>query len=223
MKHFNHVEAPTLTELIAETTDSGRVYNTPDGNRYPSVTTILSDLSKASIIAWRKRVGAEEANRISTQAGSRGTKVHQICEDYLNNKPDYLDGQMPANVFTFKQIQPILDQYVDNIQYLEAPLYSDFLKTAGRVDCIAEFDGKLSIIDFKTSRKPKKKEWISNYFMQASCYAVMYEERTEIPVSRTVVIVAVDGSEPQVFVENRDNFIEEFVDARVSYKEKYNV
>ncbi len=223
MKHFNHVEAPTLTELIAETTDSGRVYNTPDGNRYPSVTTILSELSKAGIAAWRKRVGAEEANRISTQAGSRGTKVHQICEDYLNNKPDYLDGQMPANVFTFKQIQPILDQYVDNIQYLEAPLYSDFLKTAGRVDCIAEFDGKLSIIDFKTSRKPKKKEWISNYFMQASCYAVMYEERTEIPVSRTVVIIAVDGSEPQVFVENRDNFIEEFVDARVSYKEKYNV
>ena len=223
MKHFNHVEAPTLTELIAETTDSGRVYNTPDGNRYPSVTTILSELSKAGIAAWRKRVGAEEANRISTQASTRGTKIHQICEDYLNNKPDYLDGQMPANVFTFKQIQPILDQYVDNIQYLEAPLYSDFLKTAGRVDCIAEFDGKLSIIDFKTSRKPKKKEWISNYFMQASCYAVMYEERTEIPVSRTVVIVAVDGSEPQVFVENRDNFIEEFVDARVSYKEKYNV
>jgi len=223
MKHFNHVNAPTLTELIAETTGSGRVYNTPDGNRYPSVTTILSELSKAGIAAWRKRVGAEEANRISTQAGSRGTKVHQICEDYLNNKPDYLDGQMPANVFTFKQIQPILDQYVDNIQYLEAPLYSDFLKTAGRVDCIAEFDGKLSIIDFKTSRKPKKKEWISNYFMQASCYAVMYEERTEIPVSRTVVIIAVDGSEPQVFVENRDNFIEGFVDARVSYKEKYNV
>ena len=223
MKHFNHVNAPTLTELIAETTGSGRVYNTPDGNRYPSVTTILSELSKAGIAAWRKRVGAEEANRISTQAGFRGTKVHQICEDYLNNKPDYLDGQMPANVFTFKQIQPILDQYIDNIQYLEAPLYSDFLKTAGRVDCIAEFDGKLSIIDFKTSRKPKKKEWISNYFMQASCYAVMYEERTEIPVSRTVVIIAVDGSEPQVFVENRDNFIEGFVDARVSYKEKYNV
>ena len=223
MKHFNHVNAPTLTELIAETTDSGRVYNTPDGNRYPSVTTILSELSKAGIAAWRKRVGAEEANRISTQASTRGTKIHQICEDYLNNKPDYLDGQMPANVFTFKQIQPILDQYIDNIQYLEAPLYSDFLKTAGRVDCIAEFDGKLSIIDFKTSRKPKKKEWISNYFMQASCYAVMYEERTEIPVSRTVVIVAVDGSEPQVFVEKRDNFIEEFVDARVSYKEKYNV
>jgi len=223
MKHFNHVKAPTLTELIAETTGSGRVYNTPDGNRYPSVTTILSELSKAGIVAWRKRVGAEEANRISTQASTRGTKIHQICEDYLNNKPDYLDGQMPANVFTFKQIQPILDQYIDNIQYLEAPLYSDFLKTAGRVDCIAEFDGKLSIIDFKTSRKPKKKEWISNYFMQASCYAVMYEERTEIPVSRTVVIIAVDGSEPQVFVENRDNFIEGFVDARVSYKEKYNV
>jgi len=223
MKHFNHVNAPTLTELIAETTGSGRVYNTPEGNRYPSVTTILSELSKAGIAAWRKRVGAEEANRISTQASTRGTKIHQICEDYLNNKPDYLDGQMPANVFTFKQIQPILDQYIDNIQYLEAPLYSDFLKTAGRVDCIAEFDGKLSIIDFKTSRKPKKKEWISNYFMQASCYAVMYEERTEIPVSRTVVIVAVDGSEPQVFVEKRDNFIEEFVDARVSYKEKYNV
>ena len=223
MKHFNHVNAPTLTELIAETTGSGRVYITPDGNRYPSVTTILSELSKAGIAAWRDRVGAEEANRISTQASIRGTNIHQICEDYLKNKPDYLDGQTPANVKTFEQIQPILDTYIDNIQYLEAPLYSDFLKTAGRVDCIAEFDGKLSIIDFKTSRKLKKKEWISNYFMQASCYAVMYEERTEIPVSRTVVIIAVDGSEPQVFVENRDNFIEGFVDARVSYKEKYNV
>jgi genome maintenance exonuclease 1 len=223
MKHFNHVQASTLTELVAETTGSGRVYNTPDGNRYPSVTTVLSELSKAGIAAWRKRVGAEEANRISTQASSRGTKVHQICEDYLNNKPDVFDGQMPANIFMFKQIQPILDTHIDNIQYLEAPLYSDFLKTAGRVDCIAEFDGKLSIIDFKTSRKPKKKEWISNYFMQASCYAVMYEERTKIPVSRTVVIIAVDGSESQVFIENRDNFIEQFVELRVSYKEKYGI
>ena len=223
MKHFNHIDAPVLQELIAETTDSGRVYNTPDGNAYPSVTTVLSEYSKAGIIAWRKRVGEEEANKISTQAATRGTSIHQICEDYLNNKPDYLEGQMPANIFTFKQIQPILDKYVDNIHYLEAPLYSDFLKTAGRVDCVAEFDGKLSIIDFKTARKPKKKEWISNYFMQASCYAVMYEERTQIPINRTAIIIAVDGSEPQIFVEKRDNFIEQFVDLRVQYKEKYNV
>jgi len=223
VKHFNHIKAPVLQELIAETTDSGRVYNTPDGNSYPSVTTVLSEYSKAGIIAWRKRVGKEEANKISTQASIRGTKVHQIAEDYLNNNPDYLKDQMPANVFAFKQIQPVLDKYVDNIHYLEAPLYSDFLKTAGRVDCIAEFDGKLSIIDFKTARKPKKREWIANYFMQASCYAVMYEERTQIPISRTVIIIAVDGSEPQLFVDKRDNFIQQFVDYRVKYKEKYNV
>lgn len=223
MKHFNHIEAPVLQELVAETTDSGRVYNTPDGKRYPSVTTVLSEHSKADIMEWRKRVGEEEANKISTQAARRGTAIHKICEDYLNNDPDYLKDQMPANVFTFKQIRPILDQYVDNISYLEAPLYSDFLKTAGRVDCIAEFDGKTAVIDFKTSRKPKKKEWITSYFMQASCYAVMYEERTQIPITRTAIVIAVDGSEPQIFVEKRDNFISQFVDLRLKYKEKYNV
>lgn len=223
MKHFNHIEAPVLRELIAETTNTGRIYKTPDGNTYPSVTTVLSEYNKEGIIAWRQRVGEEEANKISTQAAKRGTSIHQICEDYLNNNPDYLKGQMPANIFTFKQIQPILDEYVNNIHYLEAPLYSDYLKTAGRVDCIAEFDGKLSIIDFKTSLKPKQKDWITNYFMQASCYAVMYEERTQIPVSRMAIIIAVDDSEPQIFVEKRDRYIQQFVDLRVAYQEKYHV
>ena len=223
MKHFKHINVPILQELFAETTDTGRVYKTPGGNLYPSVTTVLSEYNKEGIIAWRNRVGEEEAKKISSQAATRGTSIHKICEDYLNNDSRYLEGQMPANIFTFKQIQPILDEYVDNIHYLEAPLYSDYLKTAGRVDCIAEFDGKLSIIDFKTSRKPKQKGWIANYFLQTSCYAVMYEERTQIPVSRITIIIAVDDSEPQIFVEKRDRYIEEFVDVRVSYKEKYNV
>ena len=223
VKHFNYVEAPPLQELNAETTDKGRFYKIENDVWYPSVTTILSDYNKQGIIDWRNRVGAEEANRVSTQASVRGTAVHKICEDYLGNNPAYYENHMPNNLYSFKGIQPTLDQYVDNIHYLEAPLYSRLLKTAGRVDCIAEFDNKLSIIDFKTSRKEKKKEWITNYFMQASCYAVMYEELTEIPVSRIVLLITVDDSESQLFVEKRDNYIQQFVDFRVKYQEKYNV
>jgi|TARA_B110000503_G_scaffold76728_1_gene118347 hypothetical protein len=223
MKTFNYVRAPILAELSAEITDVGRMYTTPEGNIYPSVTTVLSDGSKKGIEAWKARVGAEEARKISYQASLRGTAVHSICEDYLKNDSNYSSGRMPNNMFSFRQIQPILDKHVDNIHYLEAPLYSDYLKVAGRVDCIAEYDGKLSIVDFKTSRRSKKIEWITNYFMQESAYAVMYEERTGIPVSQLVTIITVDDSESQVFVQQRDDHIFKFMEQSQLFKKKYNV
>ena len=165
----------------------------------------------------------ETANKISTQAAGRGTAVHKLCEDYLNNDPDYTKKQMPVNIESFNCIKPILDTHINNIRMQEVPLYSNYLEVGGRVDCIAEWDGRLSVIDFKTSRKIKKKEWISGYFMQCSAYAVMYEELTKLPISQIVIIISVDGEEPQVFVERRDDYIYDFVRLRKEYKAYHGV
>jgi len=221
---FNHVGLEAnLPELTRETTPQGRRYFTPEGKSYPSITTVLSMLSKDSIKKWREKVGEVEANKISQQASTRGTAVHQLAEDYLNNKEDWKKGAMPSNLFSFNQIKPILDEYVDNIRLQEVFLYSDRLETAGQVDCIAEYDGVLSIIDFKTSRKPKKEEWITSYFMQAAFYAAAFYERTGIPIKQGVIIIAVDGEEPQVFKVSTGEYLKHFKAVRDKYKEFYKV
>jgi genome maintenance exonuclease 1 len=202
---FTHKPIP-FDDLKTVTIDGKRFYQTPEGNTYPSVTSVTGLYNKKEILEWRKRVGEAEANRISTKASSRGTRVHKLCEDYLNNELN-TDRYMPDSVGMFKSIQPIIDQYVDNIYAIEAPLYSDHLKVAGRVDCIAEFDGKLSIIDFKTSSRQKSEDKIQNYFMQCAAYAVMFEERTGIPVPRIAIVIAVDSDHPQVFVKKRNDYI----------------
>lgn len=202
---FTHKPIP-FDDLKTVTIDGKRFYQTPEGNTYPSVTSVTGLYNKKEILEWRKRVGEAEANRISTKASSRGTRVHKLCEDYLNNELN-TDRYMPDSVGMFKSIQPIIDQYVDNIYAIEAPLYSDHLKVAGRVDCIAEFDGKLSIIDFKTSGRQKSEDKIQNYFMQCAAYAVMFEERTGIPVPRIAIVIAVDSDHPQVFVKKRNDYI----------------
>jgi genome maintenance exonuclease 1 len=202
---FTHQTIP-FDDLKTVTIDGKRFYQTPEGNTYPSVTSVTGLYNKKEILEWRKRVGEAEANRISTKASSRGTRVHKLCEDYLNNELN-TDRYMPDSVGMFKSIQPIIDQYVDNIYAIEAPLYSDHLKVAGRVDCIAEFDGKLSIIDFKTSGRQKSEDKIQNYFMQCAAYAVMFEERTGIPVPRIAIVIAVDSDHPQVFVKKRNDYI----------------
>jgi genome maintenance exonuclease 1 len=214
--HIDHgFELPVLTR---ETTEQGRKYFTPEGKTYPSVTTVLGIQDKSGLEAWKKRVGEEEAQRISTQAAVRGTAVHKLAEDYLNNEPDWSKDAMPSNLFAFNQIKDILDYRVDNVWMQEQFLYSDYLETAGQVDCIAEYEGKLSIIDFKTSRKLKKKEWIKNYFMQESVYAVAFEERTGKPITQLVTIIMVDGEDPQIFVEHRDNHIKDFMELRLDFK-----
>lgn len=218
MKKFEHLNIDLgYEDLSADTTDSGRVYTTPDG-KYPSITTVLSILSEDGIRAWRARVGEEEANKISRVAATRGTNVHAIIEKYLNNEEDYADGYLPNIIGNFKDVQPILDSKIGSICAQEVPLYSNHLRVAGRVDCVGEFDGTLSIIDFKTSRKLKKKEWIDGYFIQAAAYAIMYEERTGTPITQLVILIAVDNESPQVFIEHRDNWTKKLLETIKEYE-----
>ena len=202
-------------DLVADTRKSGRTYSTPDGSRFPSITTVLSILSEEAIAAWRKRVGEETANRIGHQASGRGTQVHAIVEKYLKNEE--IDGYLPHVRQSLENLRPILDSRIGTIYGLEVPLYSTYLGVAGRCDCIAEFDGVRSIVDFKTSKRVKTKDKISNYFAQMAGYAVMWEERTGIPITNTVIIMDVDDNEPLVFKEHRDNHIQLLLDTKKEY------
>ena len=186
---------------------------------YPSVTTVLNVLSRDSIQKWKDRVGEEVADRVSRQASTRGTKIHLLCEDILNNKDADMSNMSLLDKEMFNNFRPLLYR-INNIHGQEIALYSDHLRLAGRVDCIAEYEGKLSIIDFKTSAKPKQKKWISSYFAQAAAYAVMYEERTGIPIDQSVIMVAVEGDDPQVFVEKRDNYVELLLSARDTWEKE---
>ena len=215
---FEHVDTD-LPEIQTQNIDGKRYYLTPKGSKYPSITTVLSILSRQGIMEWRARVGAEVANAISTKAARRGTNVHTMCEDLLNNKLKF-ENFLPIDVELFKTIEPIISEKINRIYAQERTLYSDYLGVAGRVDCIAEWEGRLSVIDFKTSNKPKKKEWISNYFQQTSAYAVMFEERTQIPVDQLVVLIAVDNHSPQIFIEKSDDHISECIDTIHKFKEE---
>jgi CRISPR/Cas system-associated exonuclease Cas4 (RecB family) len=192
-------------DLVVENGANGRRYLSPEGNKYPSITTVLGVLSKAGIAAWRARVGDEEANKISHRASTRGTAVHDIVEKYLDNEE--LPEVLPHITASLSNLKPSLSR-IGRIFAQESPLYSKHLGVAGRVDCVGEYDGVPSIIDFKTSKKIKKKEWITSYFMQAAAYAIMWEERTGMPITNLVIIMDVDNESHQIYVEHLDNWTE---------------
>jgi genome maintenance exonuclease 1 len=214
---FNHIQHD-IPKLVRVDSPEGRKYQTPSGKSYPSVTSVVGLLGKEAIREWRARVGEEEANRVSARAARRGTTIHSLCENYLLNKevkPGLFD------VETFDSIKPLLNR-INNIHCLETQLFSDHLQVAGTVDCIAECDGRVSVIDFKTSKRIKSREDIPGYFMQTSAYAVMFEELTHIPVDRLVVIMSVDDEAPLLFIEKRDDWIGQFIELRKDYSKLYN-
>lgn len=215
---FTHIkldkELPKLSQINE---DGTRYYITPSGNKYPSVTTVLAEYNRKVIYEWRQRVGDEVANSVSRKASTRGTKLHKACEDYLNNEVPVLATPLEQDLFS--KFKPVLHQ-IDEIHAQEIKMYSDHLRLAGTVDCIAKFNGKLSVIDFKTASRAKNKENISNYFMQCSAYAIMFEEQFGIPVSQTVVAIAVEDDDPQVFIEKRDNFVKDLLYYRDMYETK---
>lgn len=208
-KH-NFVEPYTLT---SETVDGKRYYKIPEGMKLKSVTTILSEKTdRTALFEWRRRVGEKEANKISSQAARRGTSVHSIAERYMLNECNFYGKEMPINVDSFKTLKPIIDENIDNIYGVELPLFSKKLKAAGKTDLVAKFDGVPSIIDFKTSRKLKKEEWIENYFLQSTAYSMMFENLYKIKIPQIVIMITVDHEEPQVFIKQRKEYVNRVID-----------
>jgi CRISPR/Cas system-associated exonuclease Cas4 (RecB family) len=221
MKKFNFVEGmPELKQLEVDESTGERFYISPKGVKLPSVTTVLGHFKKKSLIEWRNRVGNEQADAVMNRASTRGTKFHNMMEGYLRNEENFLDGVMPDMKQSFRDMQETLD-LIDNIRYIESPLYSEKLGVAGRTDVIAEFGKTLSIIDFKTSTKQKKEQWIENYFEQGTAYALMYEELVGEPIDQVVILIATDDSDrPQVFIRDKNQYIENLLEKIHLYKQE---
>ena len=205
MKSFVHTP-PTekLPEILTENINGKRFYVTPEGKKYPSITTVLAGRNKEGIIKWRESVGNDVANQIMRSAAKRGTAVHTLVEDYLNNSELSKQDVLPVALFTL--LKPELDN-INNIRIQEGGLYSNDYGVAGRVDCIAEYKGKLSVIDFKTSTKEKKEEWVENYFIQGSAYCQMYEERYSQPIEQVVILIVTEDGAVQTFIKEKKDYL----------------
>ncbi len=194
-------------ELEKKEQNGIRLYHLPDGQWVPSITSVTSFYNRQIFVKWRERVGLEEANRITKRATARGTDFHQVCQDYLENKELNWDDYQPLTKFMFYHLKPELDK-INNIHAIERTLYSEYLGLAGRVDCIAEYEGELAVIDFKTSEKIKPEEWIENYFVQEMFYAAAYYELTEIPIKKLITLMVTPGGEVKVFDKrNKGDYI----------------
>lgn len=204
---YIHCPPMVLPDLKSETHPDGkRYYTSPSGKRLPSVTTVVGAMKKQAIMEWRNRVGEVEANRISKLATGRGNRVHDLAERYLKNEKIEWVREMPDSVEMFRTLIPHLHR-INNIHYIEQTLWSEQIGLAGRVDLIAEWDGVLSVIDFKTSKKIKKKEDIQDHFAQCTAYSGMYEEHVSVPIDQIVIVMAVENEEPLIFIEKTGDHI----------------
>jgi len=220
---FTHSDVP-FVPIERETIDGVRyykVFGTEELVRMPSITSVISWRNRDKFKAWRKKVGDDVANNITRKATHRGTDAHTLIEEYLNNSDTFSDV-LPLSQFLFKQAKPTLDK-IDNILCQEKALYSTNLGIAGSVDCIAEYEGELAVIDFKTSAKPKPREWIEDYFVQCAAYACMLYEMKGIMVKKFVIIMTCEDGECVVY-EERDKkkyinllseYIREFVESKL--------
>jgi genome maintenance exonuclease 1 len=194
---FNHIEIdyPSLTR---EMIDGVRYYDTPDGKKLVSITSVISHYNREVFRSWRAKVGNEEANKVTKQATSRGTDMHTLAECYLMNRN--LPPVQPLSEYLFKQAKSELDK-IENIHAIEQSLFSTELGIAGSVDCIAEYDGELAVIDFKTAKKPKPRKWIDSHFVQCAAYACMLYEMTGIMVKKFVIIMSCENGEVEIYEE----------------------
>lgn len=215
---MNLLELPTLVRIDGEK----RHYQTPTGEKYPSVTTVLSEMSdKSALKAWRKRVGEEEANRVSGRASTRGTAVHNLLEKLVLGEPQNLEEAMASNLMMYKQLEKVVLENVSDVRSVEGALFSHKLKIAGSVDLVASYEGTPAIIDYKTSNRAKRKDWIENYFLQASMYSYMLYEMTGLYHPKLVVLIAVEEEpEPQVFIEHVSDWIPKARSMCIKYHEQ---
>ena len=218
---FNHVDL-SITPLDRATIDGVRYYDVPNTDGFTklvSITSVTSWINREIFRSWRARVGNEEADKVTKAATSRGTDMHTLTENYLLNEE--LPTVQPLSEFLFKQSKPQLN-LIDNIHAIEKPLYSLRLGVAGTVDCIAEYEGELAVIDFKTSKKPKPRKWIDHYFVQCAAYACMLYEMKDIPVKKFVIIMSCEDGEVVVYEErNKAKYIKllsEYIGEFVNFK-----
>ena len=225
---FKHDQV-SIPEIKAKTTNGVRLYETPEGKKYPSITTVLSIRNKQGLFEWRKRVGEDVANHIARTAAARGTKVHHMCEDYLNNMhiewPDKWKKHEKhfLPMCLFKQLKEKALCHINNIYALECGLWSDKYQIAGRVDCIANYKGKLSIIDFKTSTKERTDDWNESYYIQGSAYAEMFGQRTGIIIDQVVILVVTEDGTVQEFIKEKYNYLPLLTEAIAEWRRKNEV
>tara|TARA_A100001037_G_C14927915_1_gene534670 strand:- start:102 stop:791 length:690 start_codon:yes stop_codon:yes gene_type:complete len=221
---FTHLNKLGDFDLEAETIDGVRYYTLPSGKKSPSITSVTSFYNRQTFINWRKKVGEEVANKITKVSTDRGTRFHDLVEKYLLNKDiDTIDGVLPTTKALFLAAKDSLDN-INNIHALEKPLYSEYFGIAGRVDCIAEYNGELAIIDFKTSNKIKPEKWLENYFVQETAYACMYYEMTGTAVEKIVTLMVADNGDVKVYEKRNKGeyiklltkYIKEFVTHKLS-------
>lgn len=222
-KLFNHITLPTPPKLTQHNTPSGRYYTLPTlDKRYYSVTTVLHHMTEDIITEWKNNVGDEVAKRQGAAASQLGTMLHTLSEHYLKNEE--LEKHFQNNLIMyhrFKAFSTELDN-LDNIHCLEVQMYSEKLGIAGTVDCIAEYKGKLSIIDFKTSKKLKHESDIAHYFAQASAYAIMAYERFGLKISQVCIMISVENESPLVYTANVKDYVPVLLQAIKTFKEKLN-
>jgi genome maintenance exonuclease 1 len=225
---FKHQDVP-FVPIERETIEGVRyykVFGTEELVKMPSITSVIGWRNRNKFKAWRKKVGEQEANNITRKATHRGTDAHTLIEEYLNNSDTFTDV-LPLSQYLFKQAKPDLNR-IDNILCQETALYSTELGIAGSVDCIAEFDGELSVIDFKTSKAPKPREWIEDYFVQCAAYACMLYEMKGLIVKKFVIIMTCENGEVEIYEEYDkkkyinllSKYIREFVEFKLQEYEK---
>jgi genome maintenance exonuclease 1 len=221
-KYFEQKNIFGNHQLKQVNADGKRHYETPDGRKFVSVTTALGEMKKDSILEWRRRVGEEEANKISNYASTRGTKIHNIIEKYVLNEDNYLQGAMPVHTEMFLQIKNYLDEHCDIVYANELRLYSERIKAAGTCDLIARIHGINTIGDFKTSMKLKKEEWIDNYFLQCAAYALMLKERENFICPQICVMIATDEGTLQPFIKSTASYIPKLISYFDDYHKKFS-
>ena len=222
---FNHLEGYEPIKLPVKQINGNRYYTTPEGKSYPSVTTVTGLMNRVWLKKWKDAVGEEKANKISGKAMARGSRYHKLQEDFINNEltEERINALTPLDLMMFNQTKELTSRMGD-VYMLEGSMYSNELEMAGRVDCIAEFAGKVSVIDFKTSTKRKIPSKIKNYFIQETAYAKMFEEMYDVPIERIVTIIAVEETgQSQLFVEEPNKWYDKLLELRQQYRKEYGV
>jgi ATP-dependent exoDNAse (exonuclease V) beta subunit len=212
-----HIDLPKAKQI---NTSLGRRYSTPDGNVYPSITTVLGSQpeKKKSLAEWRARVGEEEARKITTQSARRGTELHNLMEKYILGDEIDVKKIIPTTLARFRPVQKCLDENLQLVYASETPMFSDILRIAGTADLICEWNGEVTVIDFKTARKMKTADMITDYFVQATAYSIMFEEHTGIECHHFAIIMVSDEGEFQVFPGRRNDYVAKLIRIRDDYE-----